>query len=130
MAYKDNIEQLTQHNENFRKVLYTAKFSQLVLMCLKPGEDAGEEMHYVDQFFRFEKGQGLAVIEGKEQKVGEGDGLVVSAGTKHNIINSSKSEPLKFYTIYSPPNHRDKTVHPTKQDAATDYEHFDGRTSE
>ncbi len=129
-GYNDNIEKLTLENDNFRKVIYTAKFSQLVLMSLKPKEEIGEEIHDGDQFFRFEKGMGEAVLDGKSQKVSDGDAVIVPAGTKHNIINTSASEPLKLYTIYSPPHHRDGVVHATKQEAESDTEHYDGKTTE
>ncbi len=129
-GYNDNIEKLTLENDNFRKVIYTAKFSQLVVMSLKPKEEIGEEIHDGDQFFRFEKGTGEAVLDGKSQKVSDGDAVIVPAGAKHNIINTSASEPLKLYTIYSPPHHRDGVVHATKQEAEADTEHYDGKTSE
>ncbi len=129
-GYENNIEKLTLENENFRKVIYTAKFSQLVVMSLKPKEEIGEEIHDGDQFFRFEKGAGEAVLEGKSQKVTDGDTVIVPAGTKHNIINTSDTEPLKLYTLYSPPHHRDGVVHSTKAEAEADTEHFDGKTSE
>ena len=110
-----NIEQDAENNDFFRKVIFTAKNSQLVLMALKPGEEIGEEVHEtIDQFFRFEKGIGKVVLEGEEFVIGDGFVLVVPAGTKHNIINTSSSEPLKLYTIYSPPNHADGTIHETK----------------
>jgi mannose-6-phosphate isomerase-like protein (cupin superfamily) len=129
-GFEDNIEKLTLENNNFRKIIYTAKFSQLVVMSLEPKEEIGEEIHDGDQFFRFEKGTGVAVLEGKSQKVSDGDTVIVPAGTKHNIINTSDTEPLKLYTIYSPPHHRDGVVHATKQEAESDQEHFDGKTSE
>ena len=117
-GYKDNIEELTVKNSFFRKVLFTGPHSQLVLMSLKPGEDIGEEIHHKeDQFFRFEKGKGKVVIDGKEFSVADGDAVVVPAGAKHNIINISKSEDLKLYTIYSPSHHPDKTLHKTKKEA-------------
>lgn len=118
MAYIDNIERETLDNENFRRVLYTASHSQLVTMSLRPGEEIGEEVHdNVDQFFRFEKGQGKVVIEGEETPVSNGYAVVIPAGTKHNVINTSDSEQLKLYTIYSPPNHPDGTIHKTKEEA-------------
>ncbi|OGZ22419.1 MAG: cupin [Candidatus Nealsonbacteria bacterium RIFCSPLOWO2_01_FULL_41_9] len=125
-----NIEQDTNNNEFFRKVIFTAKNSQLVLMTLKPQEEIGEEVHEtLDQFFRFEKGTGKVVLEGEEFEVKDGFAAVVPAGTKHNIINTSSSEPLKLYTIYSPPNHADGTIHETKEIAESSEEHFDGKTS-
>lgn len=129
-GYAQNIEKLTLANDNFRQVLYTAKFSQLVVMSLKPSEEIGEEVHEGDQFFRFEKGQGLAVIDGHEYKIGDGDVVIVPAGAKHNIINISSSEPLKLYTLYCPPHHRDGVIHATKEQAEADNEEFDGKTTE
>ena len=129
-GYFGNIEKLTLANENFRQVLYTAPYSQLVLMLLKPGEEIGEEVHDVDQFFRFERGAGKSVVDGNEYVVGDGDAIVVPAGARHNIINTSDSESLNLYTIYSPANHRDKTVAATKEMAEANEEHFDGRSSE
>ena len=125
-----NIEEATKENDNFRKVLYTAKHSQLVLMSLKPGEEIGEEVHNnLDQFFRFEEGEGKVVIEGEEFQIKDGFAVVIPAGTKHNIINTSSEMPLKLYTIYSPPNHQDGTIHKTKEEAESSEEHFDGLTS-
>ena len=107
-------------NTYFRKVLFTATHAQLVVMCLQPGEEIGGEVHpNIDQFFRVEQGQATFVFDRKEQcQVGEGDAVVVSAGTHHNVINTSKTTPLKVYTIYSPPNHADGTVHKTRVEAA------------
>ena len=117
--YVGALEELTLMNSYFRHVLYTAKHSQLVLMCLQPGEDIGDEVHpNVDQFFRIERGEAKFVLdEKKERLVHDGDGVIVPAGTYHNVINVSKTAPLKLYTIYSPPNHPDGTVHKTKADA-------------
>lgn len=130
-GYKDNIEKLTLENTNFRKVLYTAKNSQLVLMSLSPKEEIGEEVHNDnDQFFRFEKGQGLVIIDNNRYEAADGDAVVVPAGAKHNVINLSDSEDLKLYTIYSPPHHRDGTIHAIKAQALSDDEHFDGQTTE
>ena len=129
-GYVENIEQLTLENDNFRKVLYTAKHSQLVLMSLKPGEDIGAEVHELDQFLRVEAGEGKAVLDGVEHPVKDGSAIVVPAGTEHNVINTSDEE-MKLYTIYSPPEHKDGTVHVTKDDAMHDEEdHFDGKTTE
>ncbi len=126
-----SIEKETKKNTNFRRVLYTGKHSQLVLMNLKPGEEIGEETHDdVDQFFRFEEGEGKVVIDGVEHRVKDGSAVVVPAGAKHNVINTSKSANLKLYTIYSPPEHQDGIVHRTKKDAMESKEHFDGRTTE
>ncbi|MDD1671387.1 MAG: cupin domain-containing protein [Methanomicrobiales archaeon] len=126
-----DLEDLTRKNTDFRRVLYTGKFSQLVLMCLKPGEEIGEETHDdVDQFFRFEAGEGTVVIGGVKHIVKDRSGVVVPSGAKHNVINTSKTADLKLYTIYSPPEHRDKVVRKTKQEALAKEEHFDGKTTE
>jgi mannose-6-phosphate isomerase-like protein (cupin superfamily) len=117
-------------NDFFRQVIFTAQHCQLVLMSLKPGEEIGEEVHEtVDQFFRLEKGEGKAVIEGEEFPIINGSVVIIPAGTKHNIVNTSDKESLKLYTIYSPPNHQDKTIHRTKEEAEASDEHFDGQTS-
>lgn len=130
-GYHSNIEDLTKDNTDFRRVLYTAQHSQLVLMSLKPGEEIGEEIHdEQDQFFRFEAGSGRAIVDGSEYTVGDGDVVIVPAGAKHNVINTSDSEPLKLYTLYCPPHHADGTVHATKAEAEADDEEFDGRTTE
>lgn len=130
-GFVNNIGEMTNENDNFRKVLYTGKYSQLVLMSLKPGEDIGEEVHdNVDQFFRFEKGEGKAILDGVEHEIKAEYAVLVPAGTKHNIINTSDSEPLKLYTIYSPPNHQDGIVRATKEEAESNEEHFDGKTTE
>lgn len=129
-GFVDNIEKLTTENENFRKVLYTAKNSQLVLMSLKPGEEIGEEVHTLDQFFRIDAGSGKVVIDGTETEISNGSAIVVPAGANHNVINTGDS-PLKLYTIYSPPEHRDGVVYLTKEEAAADEtDHFDGKTTE
>jgi mannose-6-phosphate isomerase-like protein (cupin superfamily) len=129
-GFVDNIEQLTENNENFRQVLYTGKKLQLVLMKMQPGEEIGEETHEDrDQFFRIEVGQGEIWVDGVVNKVKADDGIIVPAGAKNNVVNSG-SEPLKLYTIYGPPEHQEGTVHPTKSDADADHEHFDGRTTE
>jgi mannose-6-phosphate isomerase-like protein (cupin superfamily) len=125
-----NLEDLALANEHFRQVLYTGTHSQLVVMSLRPGEDIGEEVHDVDQFFRVESGEGKAVLNGTEHELEDGSSLVVPAGATHNIINTSEEESLKLYTIYSPPEHKDGTVHTTKVVAEADDEHFDGQTSE
>lgn len=129
-GYVVNIEKLSLENEKFRQVLYTAKNSQLVLMSLKPMEDIGEEIHHLDQFFRCEAGEGKAVLNGVEYKISDGFAVMVPAGAKHNIINTSIDKPLKLYTVYSPPNHRDGVIHDTKAQAESDDEHFDGKTTE
>lgn len=125
-----NIEKLSLENENFRRVLYTAKNSQLVVMSLKPGEDIGEEIHHLDQFIRCESGVGKAVLNGVSYDIRDGFVVVVPSGTKHNIINISSDKDLKLYTLYAPPNHRDGVVHETKERAEADEEHFDGVTTE
>ncbi|MEM3526481.1 MAG: cupin domain-containing protein [Candidatus Jordarchaeaceae archaeon] len=130
-GYVTDIEKETKKNTDFRRVLYTGKHSQLVLMSLNPGEEIGEETHDdVDQFFRFEEGEGKVVIDGVEHRVKDGAAVVVPAGAKHNVINTSKKSKLKLYTIYSPPEHQDGTVHHTKEEAMTSKEHFDGKTTE
>jgi mannose-6-phosphate isomerase-like protein (cupin superfamily) len=130
-GFKSNIEMDTLCNDDFRRVIYTGKNSQLVLMSLKPGEEIGEEVHEtVDQFFRFEKGEGIVFIDGVEQNVTDGDAAIVPAGAVHNVINTSKTSDLKLYTIYSPPQHQDGTVHRTKDDALANPEEFDGKTTE
>ena len=130
-GYITNIEKRSLENKNFRKVLYTAKNSQLVVMSLKPSEDIGEEVHQLDQFMRCEAGVGKAVLDDVEHEISDGFVVVVPAGTKHNIINISADKPLKLYTLYSPPNHKDGTVHLTKADALADEdEHFEGKTTE
>ena len=129
-GYVDNIEKITRENENFRKVIYTARYSQLVVMALKPGEDIGEEVHGLDQFLRIEEGSGKAILDGVGYEVEDGSAIVVPAGTRHNIINTSSDKAMKLYTVYSPPNHRDGVVHVSKPEAEKDDEHFDGKTSE
>ena len=130
-GYVINIENASNENENFRKVLYTAKHSQLVLMSLEPKQDIGEEVHSLDQFIRCESGKGQAVLDGVTHEFGDGFAVVVPAGTRHNIINTSDTEKMKLYTVYSPPNHRDGVVHRTKADAEADEsEHFEGITTE
>lgn len=126
-----NIEKETLENVNFRKVLYTAKSSQLVLMSLAPGEEIGEEIHQLDQFIRIEGGSGKTILNGEEYPISDGWAVVVPQGTRHNFVNTG-SEPMKIYTVYSPPNHIDGTVHHTKADAVADegHDHFDGKTTE
>jgi len=130
-GYKNNIEKLTLENNNFRKVLYTGPHSQLVLMALKPNEEIGMEIHEDnDQFFRFEKGEGKVFIDGNEYTVSDGDAVIVPAGSEHNIVNISKTEFLKLYTIYSPAHHKDGTVRATRAEAEKDSPEFDGITTE
>lgn len=125
-----NIENLSLENTLFRKVLYTAKHCQLVLMCLQPGEDIGAEVHQLDQFIRCESGTGKAILDGVEHPISNGFVVVVPAGAQHNIVNTSPDKPMQLYTLYAPPNHRDGVVHTTKADAQKDEEHFDGTTTE
>ena len=120
MAYVNNLEEQTLANDNFRQVLFTAKNCQLVLMSLLPGEEIGEEIHELDQFIRFEAGEGKVVLDGAETAVSDGFAVVIPAGVKHNVINTSADAKLKLYTIYTPPEHRDGTVHQTKADALAD----------
>jgi len=130
-GFSSNIEQDTLANTNFRKVLYTGKHSQLVLMCLQPGEEIGMEVHEDnDQFFRFEKGMGKCIIDGNEYDLADGSAIVVPAGAQHNIINTSGTEMLKLYTIYSPAHHKDGIVRATKAEATADGPEFDGVTTE
>lgn len=125
------LEKETRENTDFRLVLYTGKYSQLVLMSLRPGEEIGMETHMdVDQFFRFEAGEGKVIIDGAEHKVTDGHGVIVPAGAKHNVVNTSKTRELKLYTLYSPPEHQDKVVRHTKKQAMASEEHFDGHTTE
>lgn len=129
-GYITNIEKDSLENEYFRKVLYTDKNVQLVVMALKPGEDIGEEVHQLDQFIRIEKGSGKAVLDGIEHDIADGSVIVIPQGTRHNIINQNNSA-MKLYTLYAPPDHKDGTVHKTKADAQADTsDRFDGKTSE
>ena len=130
-GFNTNIEKDTLTNKNYRQVLYTGKHSQLVLMSLRPGEEIGMEVHPEnDQFFRIEKGEGKCLIDGNEYKLGDGAAIVVPAGAKHNVINTSEDEELKLYTIYSPPHHKDGIVRPTKEEAEAQESPFDGTTTE
>jgi mannose-6-phosphate isomerase-like protein (cupin superfamily) len=118
-GYFGPIEEQTLKNKYFRQVLFTGKHCQLVVMCLQPGEEIGNEVHAnVDQFFRIEEGEAKFVLNGSEEhKVYDNDAVVVPAGTSHNVINTSKTNPLMLYTVYSPPNHPDGTIHKTKAEA-------------
>jgi len=130
-GYVAPIEKLTTENNNFRKVLYTAKHSQLVLMSLKPREEIGMEVHPDnDQFFRFEKGVGKVIIDGNEYEIKDGFVVVVPAGAQHNVINTSETGALKLYTIYSPAHHKDGIVRATKEEAVANEAEFDGMTTE
>ena len=125
-----DIEELTEKNSDFRRVLYTGKNLQLVLMSLKPGEEIGEEVHEDrDQFFRVEAGRGEVVIDGNTSQVQADMAMIVPAGARHNVRNTGDA-PLKLYTLYAPPEHREGTVHATKAEADADHEHFDGKTTE
>jgi mannose-6-phosphate isomerase-like protein (cupin superfamily) len=128
-GFVKDIEDLATKNDQFRQILYTAKHCQLVLMALKPKEEIGAEVHKLDQFFRVEEGSGEAVLDGVRTAIQAGFAVLVPAGTNHNIINTG-SGPMKLYTLYSPPNHRDGVVHPTRAKAEADNEHFDGKTTE
>lgn len=122
-GYKGNIEELTLANTNFRQVLFTGQHTQLVLMSLEPNEEIGMEVHpIVDQFFRFEAGEGKVIINGEEHVVGDGDSVIVPAGAEHNVVNTSSTEQLKLYTLYSPPHHKDGVIHKTKEEAEADTE--------
>ena len=128
-GYKDNIEELTTTNENFRKVLYTGEHCQLVLMSLLPNEEIGMEVHPDnDQFFRFEAGEGKVVINETEYEVKDGDAVIVPSGANHNVVAGSNG--LKLYTIYSPAHHKDGIVRMTKQEAMDNEEDFEGVTTE
>jgi mannose-6-phosphate isomerase-like protein (cupin superfamily) len=130
-GYATAIEKETLKNSDFRRVLYTGKHSQLVLMNLKPMEEIGMETHNDrDQFFRFEEGEGKVIIDEVEHKVKDGDAVIVPAGAKHNVVNTSKKLELKLYTIYSPPEHQDKVVRHTKADAEASPEEYDGKPTE
>jgi mannose-6-phosphate isomerase-like protein (cupin superfamily) len=128
-GFVQDIEGLAVKNEEFRRVLYTAKHCQLVVMALKPKQEIGAEVHKLDQFFRVEEGTGEAVLDGVRTAIRSGFAVVVPAGAKHNIINTG-DVTLKLYTLYAPPNHRDGVVHHTRDDAEADNEQFDGKTTE
>ena len=130
-GFHQNIENLTLENRNYRRVLYTGAQSQLVLMCLKPYEEIGMEAHPDnDQFLRFERGTGKVIVDGNEYVVSDGDAIVVPAGAKHNVVNTSSENELKLYTIYSPAHHKDGIVRATKVDAEAREAEFDGKTTE
>lgn len=130
-GFSSNIEKDTLENNNFRKVLYTSAHSQLVLMTLQPGEEIGMESHPDnDQFFRCEKGQGKCLIDGNEHLLSDGVAVIIPAGSQHNVINTSDSETLNLYTIYSPAHHKDGTIHATKAIAEASEEDYDGQNTE
>jgi len=128
-GFIQNIEDIAIKNKDFRQVLYTAKNCQLVVMSLKSGEEIGMEVHKLDQFFRVEEGTGEAILDGVHTAIKAGFAVLVPSGANHNIINTG-SVPLKLYTLYAPPNHRDGVVHPTRAEAEADNEQFDGKTTE
>ncbi len=130
-GFYGHIEELTLENEHFRKVIYTAKNCQLVLMSLAPNEEIGLETHDEgDQFFRFEKGQGKVIINETEYDIKDGDCIIVPSGAQHNVINTSTTDPLKLYTIYTPPHHKDSIIRTTREEAANNAPEFDGTTTE
>lgn len=129
-GYTGNIEQETLENEHFRKVLYTSAYMQLVVMSIPAGGDIGEEVHGQDQFLRIEEGEGRVTIDGVEHALTDGYAVVVPVSARHNIVNTSASEPLKLYSLYAPPHHADGTLHATKQDAEADHEEYLGDTTE
>ena len=124
-GFHDNIEEATISNTDYRRVVFTAKNCQLVYMSLEPGDEIGEEVHDVDQFIRADAGSGESIVNGESREFADGNAIIVPAGSKHNIVNTG-SEPLKIYTIYSPPQHHKDTVQKTKADDSED--HFDGST--
>lgn len=129
-GYITNIEIDTLENDSFRKVLYTAAYVQLVVMAIPPGEEIGEEVHGQDQFIRVEEGVGKAILDGEETAVSDGFAVLVPAGTKHNIVNTSEDEMLRVYSLYSPPHHKDGVEHKTKAEAEADEEEFMGDTTD
>jgi mannose-6-phosphate isomerase-like protein (cupin superfamily) len=130
-GFDTNIEQASFENTNFRTVLHTSEFQQLVVMCIPVGGEIGQEVHDEnDQFIRIEAGQAEAMIDGRKITLGDDDVIIIPRGAEHNVVNTSSTEDLKLYTIYSPPHHKDGTVHVTKEEADADDEHFDGKTSE
>lgn len=129
-GYVADIGKISLENENFRRVLYTGKHSQLVVMSLQPNEEIGMEVHKLDQFIRIESGTGKAVLDGVEHDIAAEYAVVIPAGTMHNIINTSATDKMKLYTLYSPPEHQDGVVRATKAEAEASEEHFDGKTTE
>ncbi|MBK1702533.1 cupin domain-containing protein [Thiococcus pfennigii] len=126
-GYVVQLEEATTTNTDYRRVLYTGKHSQLVLMSIEPGDEIGEEVHHLDQFIRVEAGQATVTLDGVAHRLEDDWAVIIPAGTRHNVVNSG-DRPLKLYSVYSPPEHKDGTVHPTKADDAE--EHFDGLTTE
>ncbi len=129
-GYVTAIEKDALANDYFRRVIYTVTHCQLVLMSLPPGSDIGKEVHDGDQFLRVEQGSGKAILNGIEHEIADGSAILVPAGVEHNIINTSQTNPMKLYTLYAPPHHRDGVIHATKHDSDSDLEHFDGKTTE
>ena len=130
-GYTTDIEKAAIENKDFRKVLYTSNHMQLVLMSLKPKEEIGEEVHdVIDQFFRFESGRGICIINGNIYQIKAGDVIIVPAGARHNVINNDSTLELKMYTIYAPPNHKDGIIRATKKEAETNGVKYDGQTTE
>ncbi len=130
-GYNTNIEKDTLGNNKFRKVLYTSKHIQLVLMSLRPGEEIGEEVHTEnDQFFRIEGGHGKCIIDGIDYEIKDGDAIVIPSGAKHNILNIDNQTDLKMYTLYAPPHHKDGIVRATKKEAEDNDAEYDGKTTE
>lgn len=129
-GFVNNIEKMALENDKFRQVVYTAKNTQLTLMHLEPGEDIGEEVHDVDQFLRVEAGDGKVVLDGVETEIHAGSAVIVPVGVKHNLVNTSQTQPMKLYSLYCPPHHRDGVIHKTKAEALVDEEHFDGKTTD
>lgn len=125
-GYVDNVEEKALANNYFREVLYTDERLQLVVMSIAPGEDIGEEVHALDQFIRVEEGVGKSVLDGMEYPLTDGFAVIIPAGTRHNIINTSATEPMKLYTLYAPPNHAPGTIHKTKAEAQASEEHNEG----
>ncbi len=129
-GFVTNIEAATLENEDFRRVLYTAAHCQLVVMSIPAGGEIGAEVHEVDQFIRIEEGEGQSILDGVERDLTDGSAIVIPAGVRHNIINTSDSDALKLYSLYAPPHHKDGIVHATKEEAEKDDEHFDGKTTD
>lgn len=125
-GFVENVETLTLANENFRTVLYTDERLQLVVMHLLPSQDIGEEVHELDQFLRIESGEGLVILDGEERRIADGTAIVIPKGVRHNVMNTNQDAPLKLYSIYTPPQHMEGTVHTTKEEAEASEEHYEG----